>query len=140
MVDANILLYAEDSRSPLHEAARRWWDGQLSRATPIYLAWMVINAFIRIGTNPRVFERPLSIEEAAARVDGWLNQPPVRLAVPTARHWRLLSRLLREGKATANLVTDAHMAAVAIEYGCTLFSTDADFSRFSGLQWKNPLE
>lgn len=140
MVDANILLYAEDSRSPLHDEARRWWDAQLSGTAPVYLAWMVINAFIRIGTNPRVFERPLSIDEAVARVDGWLKQPPVRPAIPTARHWELLSQLLREGKATANLVADAHLAAVAIEYGCALFSTDADFSRFPGLQWKNPLE
>lgn len=138
-VDANILLYAENSKNQFHEKACKWWDTCLSGTGSICLSWTVINAFIRIGTNPRIFEYPLSLSEATLRVDSWLKQPPVRLVVPTDRHWTIFSQLLHDGKATGNLVTDAHLAALAIEYGCTLYSTDSDFSRFKALKWKNPL-
>jgi len=139
LVDANLLLYAEDRLGQHHEAARSWWDEQLSGASPVCLCWTVLCAFIRIGTNPRVFESPLSLEQAAARVQGWLDQPCVRLVHPTDRHWFVLGRLLKDGNASANLVMDAHLAALAIEHGCVLASTDADFSRFPGLRWRNPL-
>jgi toxin-antitoxin system PIN domain toxin len=138
-VDANILLYAEDNGSSQHAAARTWWDAQLSGAEPVCLCWTVLCAFIRIGTNRRVFETPLSLEEAQARVQSWLDQPCVRLIHATQRHWSLLNGLLVAGQATANLVTDAHLAALAIEHGCVLCSTDADFGRFPGLKWRNPL-
>lgn len=139
LVDANVLLYAEDSLSPHHEPARRWWDAQLSGASPVCLAWTVMCAFIRIATNPRVFEHPLSLEQAIERVGSWLDQPCVRIVRPTERHWLVLQELLVEGKAVANLVTDAHLAALAIEHGCELCSTDADFARFPKLKWRNPL-
>ena len=139
LIDANILLYAEDSKSPHHSKARQWWDDQLFGASTVCLCWTVINAFIRIGTNPRVFKRPLSIDEASNRVQEWFNQPPTRVIVPTEQHWSLMRKLLVDGKATANLVTDAHLAALAIEHGCELHSTDSDFSRFPKLKWKNPL-
>ena len=139
LVDANILLYAEDVLNPLHERARSWWDEQLSGSNPVYLCWTVLNAFIRIGTNPRVFENPLSLHEATRRVGSWLEQPCVRLAVPTDQHWTIYRDLLMAGKATANFTTDAHLAALATEYGCTLCSTDSDFSRFRRLTWMNPL-
>jgi toxin-antitoxin system PIN domain toxin len=100
----------------------------------------VLNAFIRIGTNPRIFERPLSLEEASIRVQSWLDQPCTRIVVPTKRHWEIFKNLLIDGKASANLVSDAHLAALAIEYGCQLFSTDSDFSRFPKLRWRNPLK
>ena len=140
LVDANILLYAEDNGGARHAAARAWWDAQLSGAEPVCLCWTVLCAFIRIGTNRRVFEAPLSLDEARARVQNWLDQPCVRLIHATQRHWSLLSEILVAGQATANLVTDAHLAALAIEHGCTLCSTDADFGRFPGLKWRNPLE
>ena len=140
LVDANLLLYAEDSTSRWHEAAREWWDAQLSGAGPVCLCWTVLNAFVRIGTNPRVFERPLSVEAAAARVDSWLEQPCTRIVVPTERHWQVHRHLLVDARASANLVTDAHLAALAIEHGCELQSTDSDFSRFPGLGWRNPLK
>lgn len=139
LVDANLLLYAEDARSAVNEAARTWLDAQLSGAEPVLLPWTVLTAFVRIGTNARVFERPLSLAEAIERVDGWLAQPCVRVARPTERHWEVLRGLLTRGKAIGNLVTDAHLAALAIEHGATLCSTDADFARFPGLSWKNPL-
>ena len=140
LVDANILLYAEDSLGPSHKPARQWWDAQLSGSTPVCLCWTVMNAFIRIGTNPRVFERPLSLEEAISRVHDWLGQPCTRIVVPTERHWDVFQHVLKGGQATANLVTDAHLAALAIEHSCELYSTDSDFSRFPKLKWRNPLK
>lgn len=139
LVDADLLLYAEDSLSEHHEAARMWWDAQLSNAIPICLCWPVLNAFIRIGTNARLHQRPLTIREATDRVQSWLNQSCVRLIQPTDQHWPFFQRMLVGGKATGNLVSDAHLAALAVEHNCVLHSTDADFARFRGLKWKNPL-
>jgi len=139
LVDANILLYAEDSLSPRHSAAREWWDGVLSGALPVCLCWPVIGAFLRIGTNPRVFEHPLSLGKAVNRVNTWLEQPCVRLVEPTRRHWEVFRQMLTEGQAAGNLVSDAHLAALAAEHGCRLCSTDHDFARFPSLQWINPI-
>jgi hypothetical protein len=139
LVDANILIYAEDRISSRHAAARAWWDAQLSGASPVCLCWTVLGAFIRIGTNPRVFDRPLAMDQAIARVQSWIDQPCVRIVTPTERHWAVLRKLLRDGQAIANLVTDAHLAALAMEHGCELMSTDSDFARFPGLRWRNPL-
>ncbi len=140
LVDANLLLYAEDSLSPHHNAARTWWDAQLSGTSPVCLCWIVISAFIRIGTNRRVFERPLSLPEAIERVQSWLDQPCTRIVHPTESHWEILQRMLSEGQAVANLVTDARLAALALEHGCELYSTDSDFARFRGVKWRNPLK
>jgi hypothetical protein len=139
LVDANILLYAEDSLSPHHQQAREWWDGRLSQGGPVCLCWTVLSAFIRIGTNPRVFKQPLSLEQALARVQSWLDQPCTRVVRPTEQHWTIFQQMLTDGQAVANLVTDAHLAALAIEYGCELASTDSDFARFPKLKWSNPL-
>lgn len=139
MVDANVLLYAEDRLSPLHEKARVWWDERLSGETTVCLPWLVLCAFIRIGTNRRAFVRPLALAEAVARVQSWLDQPCARLVQPTERHWSIFQQMLLRGKASANLVTDAHLAALAVEHECELFSTDRDFSRFPRLRWRNPL-
>ena len=139
LVDANILLYAEDSLNAQHIKAREWWDAQLSGTGLVCLDWTIISAFIRIGTNRRIFKSPLSLEEAIQLVQSWLDQPCTRLIHPTERHWTIFQQMLVRGKATANLVTDAHLAALAIEHGCELNSTDADFSRFPDLKWKNPL-
>jgi toxin-antitoxin system PIN domain toxin len=139
LVDANILLYAENSLHSLNRKARTWWDGQLSGSRSVCLCWTVLSAFIRIGTNPRVFESPLSLEQAVARVQSWLEQPCARVVRPTDRHWTVFQQMLSDGQAVANLVTDAHLAALAIEHGCQLASTDSDFARFSRLKWMNPL-
>jgi toxin-antitoxin system PIN domain toxin len=139
LVDANILLYAEDSLAPLHRRAREWWDEQLSGSGPVGFCWTVLSAFIRIGTNPRVFEQPLSLDQALGRVQSWLDQPGARIVRPTDQHWAVFQAMLKSGQALANLVTDAHLAALAIEHGCQLASTDADFARFPDLKWINPL-
>jgi hypothetical protein len=139
LVDANILLYAEDQSSPHHAKARAWWDEQLSGSQPICLCWPIINAFLRISTNHRIFTRPLDITQAVDRVQSWMKQPCVRVIVPTAGHWTAFMRFLTTAQAVGNLVSDAHLAALASEHGCQLFSSDADFARFKGLKWKNPL-
>jgi len=139
LVDANILLYAENSQSSRHEASRVWWDAQLSGSEPVALCWPVLTAFIRIGTNPRLHKRPLTLQEAAERVQSWLDQPCTRILTPTEQHWSHFQRMLHSGNATANLVSDAHLAALAVEHNCILASTDSDFARFRGLKWRNPI-
>lgn len=139
LVDANILLHAEDGLSPLHEKARDWWDEKLSGTEAVCLCWTVISAFIRIGTNARVFRRPLSMDEACSRVESWLEQPCTQIVHATERHWEVFREMLGRGQAVGNLVTDAHLAALAVEHGCELCSTDGDFSRFPKLKWRNPL-
>ena len=139
LVDANLLLYAEDSLSEHHGAARVWWDEQLSGVERVYLCWPVVTAFIRVTTNLRLHRRPLTIKEAVERVQSWLDQPCVRMVYPGEQHWEIFQRLLRDGKATGNLVSDAHLAALAIEHNCVLESTDVDFARFKDLKWNNPL-
>lgn len=139
MLDANILLYAEDKLSLHHEPARAWWDLQLSGTSLVGLSWPVLTAFVRLSTNRRVFQRPLTTEEASQRVQSWLDLPCVRVIQPTDKHWSILRELLKVAQATANLVMDAHLAGLAIEHGCELMSTDSDFSRFPGLKWRNPL-
>lgn len=139
LIDANLLLYAEDSLSPQHEVARTWWDSQLSGTAPVLLCWPVLTAFIRISTNHRLHRRPLTLKEAIERVQSWLDQPCVRLIEPTEQHWITFQKMLKGGHATANLVSDAHLAALAVEHNSLLCSTDADFTRFPGLKWNNPL-
>ena len=139
LVDANLLLYAENDADPSHERARDWWQAELSSPATVCLAWVVLSAFIRVGTSHRAFPRPLSLLHATQRVQEWLDRPTVRLINPTQQHWHIFKSLLEEGKASGNLVTDAHVAALAIEHGCELCTTDADFARFPKLKWRNPL-
>lgn len=139
LVDVNLLLYAHNRNVAPHAAAKRWWEHQLSGVAPVCLCWPVLAAFIRISTSRRVLQPPLTIDEACQLVQGWLDQPCARLINPTTGHWDVLRSLLNSGQASGNLVSDAHLAALAIEYGCELCSTDADFARFPGLKWRNPL-
>jgi uncharacterized protein len=139
LVDANLLLYAYHERAQQHEATRAWFEAALSGPELVRFAWLTLWAFLRIGTNPRVFERPLAIAEAEAVVSSWLAQPNAGILEPGERHWDILRGLMREGQAAGPLVMDAVVAAIALEHGATLYTTDRDFSRFSGLKWKNPL-
>ncbi len=139
LVDANILLYAEDTLSEHHNPAREWWDTQLSGQEPVALCWPVITAFMRIATNVRLHKRPLTLKEAMERVQSWLDQPCTRVLIPTEQHWTLFHQMLRGGNATGNLVPDAHLAALAVEHNSILASTDTDFARFRGLKWRNPI-
>ena len=140
VVDANLLLYAIDQRSPRHPAARSWLERQLSGQEPVAFAWIVLLAFARLSTNPIVFERPLSPDRAFDVLDRWLAQPCAIIVHPGDRHAAVVRQLLKPLGTAGNLVTDAHLAALAIEHGAELHSCDADFSRFSGLRWINPLD
>lgn len=139
LVDANLLLYAYDPRSEWHAASRQWLEQTVSGAALVRLAWLTVWAFLRISTNPRVYERPLSIAEAEGHVASWLAQPSVGILDPGERHWEIVARLLHDGQATGPLVMDAALAAIAIEHGATLCTTDRDFARFPALRWVNPL-
>lgn len=140
LLDANLLLYAEDCLSPHHDAAREWLDSQLSGVEPVCLCWATLTAFLRITTNQRILQRPLTLAEASDKVNGWLAQPCVRVVSPTSLHWEILKNLMAEAGVTGNLVPDAHLAALAVEHACTLFSTDSDFARFRSVKWRNPLK
>ncbi len=138
--DVNLLLYAHDVGSPFHPAARRWLEGTLDQPTPFALAWVTLLSFLRISTNPRALQRPYSVVEAGNIVAEWLGRANVRILSPGEQHWSILQRLLVQAQALGDLVSDAHLAALAIEHGALLCSTDRDFSRFPGLRWENPLE
>lgn len=137
--DANLLLYAIDERSPRHEPARDWLQRTLSGTETVGLAWLVLLAFTRIATRPTIFEHPLSADEALDLVDGWLDQPCTVVVHPTDRHSAVVRELLAPLGSAGNLVNDAHLAALAIEHGAQMCSCDADFSRFAGLRWTDPL-
>jgi toxin-antitoxin system PIN domain toxin len=138
-VDANLLIYARVATLPQHDAARDWLDGQLNGTTRVGLPWASLVAFIRIVTNPRIFERAESPTVAWTLVDRWLDCEPAWIPVPTERHREILGRLLPHTAGQPELVPDAHLAALAIEHGLRLCSTDRDFARFPGLHWENPL-
>ncbi|HTT65274.1 MAG TPA: type II toxin-antitoxin system VapC family toxin [Bryobacteraceae bacterium] len=139
LIDANLLLYAYDSGSEFHRAAADWLAEALSGPDLAGLAWVTVLAFLRISTHPRMRAQPFTSAEAVAVVQEWLDQPCVRMLTPTARHWTILRDLISKGQAKAALVTDAHLAALAIEHGAVLCTSDRDFTRFSGLKWSNPL-
>lgn len=139
LIDANLLLYAYDPRANLHEASRTWLEHTLTGPTLVRFAWVTIWSFLRISTNPRVFEYPLSIAEAQQHVSTWLTQPAGGILEPGERHWDILRGLTEAGQTAGPLVMDAALAAIAIEHGATLCTTDRDFARFPGLRWANPL-
>ena len=139
LLDANLLLYAYDPDSAQHDASRRWLEERLSGGELVRFAWLTLWAFMRISTNSRIFARPLTAPEAHEAVGAWLQQPNAGVIEPGDRHQEILGRLLASGQASGALVIDAALAAIAIEHGATLCSTDRDFSRFDGLDWHNPI-
>jgi toxin-antitoxin system PIN domain toxin len=138
--DVNLLIHAYNAESPVHDQARTWWERTLNDPTPAGLAWSVMLGYLRIGTHPRILASPLPIDDAVAHVEAWLGQPQVSILHPGERHASILFGLLRRLGTAGNLTSDAHLAALAIEHQADLRTTDADFSRFSGLRWENPLQ
>lgn len=132
-------MYAHVQGFAQHERARAWLDDRLNGTTRVGLPWPSLLAFLRLITNPRVFERPASTRAAWQQVEEWLDCEAAWVPAPTDRHREVLGRLLREATVRANLVPDAHLAALAIEHGLVLASTDGDFARFLGLRFENPL-
>lgn len=140
LLDANVLLYAYNSDSPHHEICRVWLEEAFNSTEPVALPWQTALAFVRIATNSRVSSRPLTSEQACKIVDQWLERPNVALVGPTEQYWTVLRELLIEAHVSGPLVTDAALAALALEQGATLCSTDRDFRRFRGLKLIDPLE
>lgn len=140
LVDANILLYAIDENTPSHVAARDWLDGKLGGpAQTVGLPWPSLLAFVRLTTNPRVYARPLPIKDAWSFVEEWLSQRAAWIPVAGPRHRHVLGGVIDSTQPTANLLPDAHLAALAMEHGLTMVSADTDFAKFDGLRWLNPI-
>lgn len=139
LVDANLLIYARVASFPEHERARSWLDDKLNGVPGVGLPWPSLLAFARLVSNPRVFERPISIDDAWKQVEEWLDCPVVWSPAPTEHHRELMTGLIPAVGNRPNLLPDAHLAALAIQHGLTLCSTDGDFARFPGLSWENPL-
>ena len=139
VLDANLLLYAYNKSAPNQKRARLWVEDILSGTEAVGLPWQTVSAFIRIITNRHLPGDRLSMEEAAAIVDEWFAIPVVHLLAPGDRHWVFFRRILLDGKATGPLTTDAELAALTMENGGVLYTTDRDFARFPGLKWINPL-
>ena len=139
LIDANILVYAHVSSFAQHRVAREWLDRQLNGPAPVGLPWASLLAFLRLVTNSRVFEHPESMADAWGKVQAWLACETVWSPEPTERHADVLGEILKLPGMRGNLVPDAHLAALAIEHGLTLCSTDGDFARFRALRWLNPI-
>lgn len=139
LLDANLLLYAANRAAPEHETAREWLDGHLSGTARVGLPWPSLLAFVRLASNPLVMRHPVPVASAWEQVEQWLAAGPAWVPQPTARHAEILRGLCAASWMTSRLVPDAHLAALAIEHGLTLCSTDGDFARFADLDRLNPL-
>ena len=139
LVDANLLIYAYNPSAPQHEPSRTWLAAQLNGSIAVGLPWSSLLAFVRISSHPRLRQPAVSVADAWRAAESWLDLPTVWIPTPTERHRTLVGEMLRHAGAGGNLVTDAHLAALAIEHGLTLCSTDGDFARFPGLRWQNPI-
>jgi hypothetical protein len=139
LVDANLLLYAANHAAPEHEPARAWLDEKLNATGRVGLPWPSLLAFVRLASNPLVMRSPVSPERAWGQVQEWLGCEPAWIPLPGARHREALAEFLKRPWMTSRLVPDAHLAALAIEHGLTLCSTDGDFAKFPGVSWHNPL-
>ncbi|MGI9016413.1 MAG: type II toxin-antitoxin system VapC family toxin [Euzebya sp.] len=138
IVDANVLLYAVDSMATHHDNSRAWLDRSLAGAEAVGLAWVVLLAFVRIATNPAIYPTPMAVDDALEQIETWLGAPAAVLAQPSARHGGVLGSLIRSAGTGGNLVTDAHLAALAIEHSAEIVSYDRDFARFTGVTHRIP--
>ncbi len=138
LLDTNILIYAHAPESPHHEGARKWLEDILNGPAKAGLPWPSLLGFMRLMGNSHVVQNPIPLHRTWALVASWLALPQVWIPLPTDRHREILSRLL-EGESRPDLASDAHLAALAIEHGLTVCSTDGDFARFRGVRWENPL-
>lgn len=139
VVDANLLVFAYRETAREHEAAREWLDSQFAQAQSVALPWDVLNAFVRIVSNPRIYAAPAAVSEAWHQVEEWLNWPSVWVPVPTPQHATILAELHRSAFFAAKDVPDLHLAALAISHGLKLATHDRGFARFEGLRWFDPL-
>lgn len=139
LIDANLLLYAVHERAEQHAAAADWLTEQLNGPRRVGLPWQSLAAFLRIATHPRAFERPLPASVAWARVADWLSAPVAWIPEPGPAHAPILGQIITTYDVRGNLIPDAFLAALAVEHGLTVYSTDTDFARFDEVRWENPL-
>lgn len=139
LVDANILLCAEDESSASHRRALEWLTAALNGEVRVGLPWPTLLAFVRIRTHPRAYAHPLSGPEAWSRVRDWVAAPAAWIPEPTPRHADVLGGLVERYGLSGNAVPDAHLAALAVEHGIAVCSADTDFARFTEIRWTNPL-
>lgn len=139
VVDVNLFVYAYNERSEQHARARRWLQSALAGSLPVGLPWAVIHGFLRLVTDGRIVGKPLPLTAAIAIVDTWRGEPRVRIIEPGPRYWSLLRELAQRVPVAGALVSDAHLAALAMEHDATFYTTDRDFRRFTGLRVINPL-
>lgn len=137
--DLNLLVYAHNDGIPLHEPARRWWEDLVNGTDRIGVPWIVATGFVRLLTHPRVMSHPASPEQAVDLVSEWFGFPNVMALNPGGQHLTIFRNMLAAAGVGADLVTDAHIAALAVENQAELHSNDSDFDRFPGLRWCNPL-
>lgn len=138
LLDANLLVYAHAPASPHHRPARAWFEEIMSAPDRVGFPWLTLLAFLRLMGNPHAAGKPAPLRESWRRIEGWLARPQSWIPVPTERHQQILADLLH-GETRPDIANDAHLAALAIEHGLTVCSTDRDFSRFPGIRWVNPL-
>jgi len=139
VIDANLLIYAYDRKSAFHARSRAWLQDMFAGATPVWLPWLSVTAFLRVLTNPRVPVQQRTLEQNLEIVDRWFEQPNVRLLSPGDGHWPILREMILRGQTRGPMVTDAQLAALTIECGGVLHTADRGFARFPGLRWTNPL-
>lgn len=139
LVDVNVLIYATFTHMKEHRAAREWFETQLNGTVRVGLPWASLLGYLRVVTNHRAFTFAIAMNDAWAQVENWLDSEVVWIPEPTERHAEVLGSLLNQAGIHGNLLSDAHLAALAIEHGLTLCSTDGDFARFRKLKWMNPL-
>ncbi len=139
IVDVNILIYARTPDTPEHDVARAWLEGALNGPARVGLPWTSLIGFARIATNPRSARQPLTPDEAMAQIAAWLDAPAAWIPTETDDHATVLSDLVLRHRITGDLMPDAHLAALAIQYGVEVVSTDGDFARFPEIRWINPL-
>lgn len=139
LVDANVLLFAVDGRSPLHRRAEQWLTEQLNGVRRVAFPWLSLAAFVRISPHPRASAEPLTPAQAWQHVEDWLGCDTAWIPNPTEHHREVLGRLVTKYELRGNLVTDAQLAALAIEHGLAVCSADTDFRRFDEIQWVDPL-
>ncbi len=135
--DANLLIYAYTPKDPDHRASRAWLEDILSGTEPVGLPILSIQAFMRVQTHPRA---AVPFKQAAATVDSWLALSHVRILYPGDRHWLIYKQLCSPIRIGGARLTDAAIAAIAIEYGAVVHTNDGDFARFPGVRWHNPLQ
>jgi toxin-antitoxin system PIN domain toxin len=140
LIDVNVLVYAHREDSDDHERYRSWLEATLRADASYGVSDLVLSGFLRVVTHPRIFDTPTPLDRALAFVDTVRSRPNCLQVSPGARHWEIFARLCSQAQVRGNLVADAYLAALALEWGAEWITTDRDYARFPGLRWRHPLQ